>query len=125
MLKSSVLSHNDIFFKDVSKVHQLIPALVTILEEELSSLTSTDIPSRIVLTTEVILRSLCEVQGALETPGEKLGQIQEFLVKPLMEDNPNGFQVLPWIGEKAVLDSLNKLHVKIQQNKQNVKRTAI
>lgn len=97
----------------MSRVHQIIPALVSIQEEEFQSLGNNELPARLLLTNEVLLRALLEVHVVATGPGEKLFQVQDFLIKPLLISDDNEYQVLPWIVEPNTLRALTKQHVNI------------
>jgi nuclear pore complex protein Nup133 len=107
-VSKSKLSSNDVFYKDVSRIHQIIPALISIQEELFNDLTTKEIPERILQTNEIILRAKLEISQSQW--GEKLGQIHDLLIRPVMMTEENQYEVLPWLVQRTVLPSFLKQH---------------
>lgn len=100
----SCLSFNDIFFKDVSRVHQILSALVILEEEILIKRGNQEILEAVTLTTEVILVLFSELQQLVT---KEFGQIRHVFLVPLLE-NPSNFEVSPWYIQSHTLEALIK-----------------
>lgn len=103
--RSAQLSYNDLFYKDVTRIHQVITALVSIEENKINESAPEEVPTIVRETTEIILAAFAEL-AKLQTL-DKFGQFKKFLLQPLFE-RPNSISVIPWHVQSTVLDQLSK-----------------
>ncbi|ODN04961.1 hypothetical protein Ocin01_01707 [Orchesella cincta] len=107
-VRGSHLSHNDVFYKDISRIQHIIPALISIEEEDLSNMSPKEMPSRIFQTNEIILRAYFEANSVFLA--DKLQMVRTFLLQPLLETAGNEYEVYPWLVQSNVLSTLMKQH---------------
>lgn len=107
-VRGSHLSHNDVFYKDISRVDHIIPALISIQEEDLNKLEPRERPARIFQTNEIILRAYSESTSV--HLADKISNVRNFLIQPLMDAPGNEFEISPWIIQSRVLPTLLNQH---------------
>jgi len=107
-VRKSNLNASDVFYKDVSRVHEVIPALVSIEEDVFNDISSKEVSEKILQTNEIILRAKLEI---MEAPiSDKLAQLYELLIRPVLMTDENQYEILPWMVQSAVLKALLRQH---------------
>ena len=117
-VRSSHMGSNEQFYKDVSRIHQIIKGLVTIEEEQLSSALPSDMPEIVGRVNEIILRSISEISST--HLADKINKVRQSLITPLVESESNEYEIQPWLISRAVLPHLLKQHHFIVANGLNV-----
>lgn len=107
-VRGSHLSHNDVFYKDISRAHHIIPALVSIEEDDLSKIQLKEMPATIFQTNEIILRAYYEASST--HLADKIQNIRSFMIQPLLDMPGNEYEILPWMVQSSVLPTLLKQH---------------
>lgn len=113
-VRGSHLSHNDLFYKDISRVHHIIPALISIQEEDITEMSPKEMAIRIYQTTEIILRAYFEAGSVFLS--DKLGNVRNFLLQSLISTPGNEYEVYPWLVQPSVLPTLLRQHHLIVNN---------
>lgn len=107
-VRGSHLSHNDLFYKDISRVHHIIPAIISIGEEDLNEMAPKEMPARIFQTNEIILRAYLEATSVFL--GDKISNIRSFLLQSLLDTPGNEYEILSWLVQGTVLPTLFRQH---------------
>ncbi len=100
--RSTQLSYNDLFYKDVSRVHQILPALVTLEEDLLKECDPTQGPTIVSETTELILLTFVELTKG-QGPNDQFEAMRRALLDPL-----SGVNATPWYIQAHVYEALIK-----------------
>lgn len=107
-VRGSHLSHNDLFYKDISRVDHIIPALISIEEDDLSQVAPKEMPARIYQTNEIILR--CYFDATSVHLADKIQHVRTFLIQPILETTGNEYEISPWMIQHSILPTLLKQH---------------
>ncbi|CAG7724934.1 unnamed protein product [Allacma fusca] len=117
-VRSSHLGVNEQFYKDVSKIHQIIKGLVMIEEEQLNQAQPKDMPDIVGRVNEIILKSLNDMSTI--HLADKIAKVKNSLVTPLLESTSNEYEIQNWIVDGRMLPHLLKQHHLIVLNGLNV-----
>jgi len=107
-IRSSYVNANDLFYKDVSRIDELIPVLINQLEETINDLEATEMPGKVLEASEILLKAIAESTSVHLS--DRIASVHQGVIQPLMDSDSNKYQVLPWIVEPENLTALQKHH---------------